>query len=385
MHDSIPWLRGIRIKKTIVNSKPIFGEQGDTKMSRTTGIFIAVSIVILVTSPTFGDWKENAKAIDMSGGEDHTLVLTQNKWPWACGPNYAYQLGIGDNTDPRKTLLRVLKGDMNSTSDYLEDINDVDAGWKHSLALESYDLSEPNCKGYVWAWGRNDEGELGNDGFGLYQDKPVQVLRGEQTPADPNNPDPNLACIIDISAGRSGEHSLAVDVNGYAYAWGMNQEGQLGNGEHGQGEREFTPVKVKGVGGQGCLANIIAVSAGADHSMALEKIDPNLNGSVYTWGANKWPGDGEYYQAGSGKLGNGTAVALSDTPVRVLSGQQDPNHPYLQEIVAISAGWNHCMALEEYDAFDPNLNGRVYAWGSNGQGWAMGAKKLDLKGFLLSY
>jgi hypothetical protein len=36
---------------------------------------------------------------------------------------------------------------MNTPSDYLEDINDIDAGWTHSLALD--------VNGFVWAWGEN--------------------------------------------------------------------------------------------------------------------------------------------------------------------------------------------------------------------------------------
>jgi alpha-tubulin suppressor-like RCC1 family protein len=84
-------------------------------MSGTKQILITVLLTIFVTSPTFADWKENATAIDVSGGEDHTLVLTANKWAWGCGNNYYYQLGIGNNQD-HKILVRVLKGDMNSTS-----------------------------------------------------------------------------------------------------------------------------------------------------------------------------------------------------------------------------------------------------------------------------
>jgi len=182
----------------------------------------------------------------------------------------------------------------------------------------------------------------------------------------------------------------------------MNREGQLGNGVSGIGSRKLTPVFVlRGEQPEDpCnpdpnLTSIVAVSAGADHSMALEKLDPddpNLNGFVYTWGANKWPGDGEGYTSGRGKLGNGTVVDLSETAVQVLRGEQDynePNHVYLKAIVAISAGWNHCMALEKYEVYDsyldatdpnytgpdPNHKGRVYIWGDNGQGWAYGWKK----------
>ena len=340
-------------------------------------LLIAVLVVLTITLATKAEYRDNSKAIKVSGGEDHTLVLTADKGAWACGPNggYAFQqyyygvLGTGseDWSLNQKTLVRVHDGAMGTESDRLEDINDIDAGWMHSLALD--------VDGFLWSWGWNSEGQLGIglSGPEAYSTTPVQVLRGEQA-QDPCQPSDYLKHIVAISAGRSGEFSLAVDANNLVYAWGMNQEGQLGNGQHGAGVRELTPVKVKGVNGQGHLQNVIVVSGGADHSMALEELDPfdpNRKGRVYTWGSNKWPGDGEKYQPGSGKLGNRSTVDLSDTPVRVLAGQQDPNDPnaFLKNIVAISAGWNHCIALEKDDPFEPNYKGRVYTWGSNGQGY----------------
>lgn len=358
-------------------------------MSRMKQVLITVLFIDIIANIAIAsNWKEDAKAIDISGGEDHTLVLTLNKWPWVCGDNYWRQLGIGNDQD-QKALVHVEDGNMVTISGHLEDINDVDAGWKHSLALESYDPCDPNCRGYVWAWGDNDKGELGDNGHNPYEATPVRVLRGEQTPTDPN--DPNLARIVDISAGRSGEHSLAVDVNGYAYAWGYNKYGQCGNDVSGDGEKEWTPVHVR----QGqqpndpCdpnnwLKHIIAVSAGEWHSMALESYDPcDPNwGRVYTWG-----NDGFVLNNGAGVLGIGDSAGDRDTPVCVRCGEQDYNEPnqiYLKHIVAISAGWDHSMALEKYDepdplekwadpngngGVDPNHKGRVYTWGNNGQGW----------------
>ncbi len=351
-------------------------------MSRTINTVIAILYILFITSATFANWKDDSKAIDISGGEDHTLVLTANKWSWSSGHNGWYQLGIGDTTESQKTLVRVLGGAMNTPG--LQDINDVDAGWKHSLALENYNPCDPNYMGFVWAWGDDEWAQLGNGPSGT-SGTPVQVLRGEQTPEDPNNPDPNLARIIEISAGRSGEHSLAVDVNGYAYAWGRNQEGQCGNAESGTGLKEDVPVHVwrgEQEPEDPCnpdpnLTRIVAVSAGEWHSMALEAYDPydpNMDGRVYTWGDDDF-----VLNNGSGVLGIGDSAGDRDTPVCVRRGQQDYNEPnqiYLRHIVAISAGWDHSMALEKYDVndpflpdFDPNHKGRVYTWGNNGQGW----------------
>lgn len=197
-------------------------------MSRMKQILTTVLFIIFVSTPAFADWKEGAKAIDISGGEDHTLVLTKNKSVWACGPNgkpgYWYGVlgtGSSDTTLVQKTLVRVWDGDMNTPSDYLEHISDIGAGWKHSLALD--------VNSYVWAWGNDDCGQLGNGPAGTSA-TPVRVLRGEQAPEDPNNPDPNLARIIALSAGRSGQHSLAVDANGYAYGWVITSTARAATG-----------------------------------------------------------------------------------------------------------------------------------------------------------
>jgi alpha-tubulin suppressor-like RCC1 family protein len=337
-------------------------------------ILIGISFIFSVTSSSFADWKENAKAIDISGGEDHTLVLTENMLPWACGDNYWRQLGTGASDD-RLTLIEV-HGKHNVG--YLKEIDDVEAGWKHSLALDVNDM--------VWAWGNNEQGQLGDaqESSPYYSATPIMVHDGEM-----NTGSGYLEYIIGSSAGRSGLHSLAVDANGYAYAWGYNKYGQCGNDANECDE--LTPVYVH----QGeqpddpndandWLKHIVDISAGSNNSIALEadlSADPNsvFEGCVYTWGCNMWgeePLD-TMITDGRGLLGNGSDVNFSDTPVKVLRGEQDVNEPnqvYLKYIVAVSAGWDHLMALEKDDPYHPNLTltGRVYTWGNNGRGWGGG-------------
>ena len=122
--------------------------------SRQTSL-IAVLVVLTITLATRADYRDNSKAIKVSGGEDHTLVVTANNQAWACGPNGGYAFGyhyfgvLGTGSEywnlTQKTLVRVDEGDMNTPSDYLENINDIDAGWMHSLALD--------VNGFVWSWG----------------------------------------------------------------------------------------------------------------------------------------------------------------------------------------------------------------------------------------
>jgi alpha-tubulin suppressor-like RCC1 family protein len=314
--------------------------------------------------------------LKVSGGEDHTLVLAENKFVWACGANYSYQLGT-DNSQDQWTLIQVEGGAMGTP--HLQDINNIAAGWMHSLALDTSD--------FVWAWGDDSCGQLGN-GPGGSSSTPIQPLGGEMGTQYLQN-------IIAISAGRSGKHSLAMDVNSLVYAWGYNKYGQCGNDVNDT--NELTPVRViRGEQPQDVnnpnlyLKHIVAIFAGADQSMAMEKDDPNdpnFNGCVYTWGTNQW-GDEEYEQGwipfGNGLLGTGSDANFSDTPVKV-HGVNDVN--FLEHIVAIAAGWDHCMALERDDPFNPSwqcptCKGRVYTWGNNGLGFGGGPSSPSVGGRL---
>jgi len=110
-----------------------------------TTLIITSLIVLAITTSALSDYRDDSRVTKISGGEDYSLILTTNKWLWATGDNYWYQLGIGDTQQEQFVPVRVHDGDMQTESDYIEDINDFDAGWMHSLALD--------VNGFVWAWG----------------------------------------------------------------------------------------------------------------------------------------------------------------------------------------------------------------------------------------
>jgi len=188
-------------------------------------------------------------------------------------------------------------------------------------------------------------------GLKIYNDDLVEYKQGSAYLKD-----------IVAATGRSGDSSLAVDCNGHVWAWGKNQLGQLGigNGFRGWwGFEQYLPKQVVG-GEQGgdYLENIIDVSGGWWHSIALEKLGTNEQhrGRVYTWGLNNYDW---YFYGSSGTLGNGSNIFDSNTPVKVFAPDRNG---YLENIVAVSANFSICMALEKIDP-EHGLYGRVFMWG----------------------
>ncbi|HKQ60524.1 MAG TPA: hypothetical protein VJS92_04515 [Candidatus Polarisedimenticolaceae bacterium] len=130
----------------------------------------------------------------------------------------------------------------------------------------------------------------------------------------------DLTNVVAVSGGVS--HTVALDGNGRVWTWGGNAHGQIGDG--GTVNR-VVPYQLPG------LTGIVAVAAGMNHTLAVTS-----TGGVYAWGENTF-----------GQLGNGNP-ADQRTPVAVAG---------VSDVVAVAAGFEHSVALDGH--------GRVWAWGHN--------------------
>ena len=88
----------------------------------------------------------------MAAGQYHSVALKSGGTVWAWGSDEYGQLGDSDAVTPDTSVpVQVI----NSDSSALAGVIAIAAGQQHSLAAKS--------DGTVWAWGRNDYGQLGNN------------------------------------------------------------------------------------------------------------------------------------------------------------------------------------------------------------------------------
>jgi uncharacterized repeat protein (TIGR02543 family) len=218
--------------------------------------------------------------------------------------------------------------------------------------------------GTVWSWGLNAKGQLG-DGTTTDSSLPVQVLSPGGTSY--------LSGIVAVMGGE--QHNFALKSDGTVWAWGLNEEDQLGDGN---ATDSSTPVQVSG------LTSIVKLAGRGYHSVAVKS-----DGTVWAWGWDEF-----------GALGNGVAdsnydytvpveVAGVTNPIMVTTGfmfsvalMQDHTLmawgnnqegeigdgtttdrltpvavPGIDQVMWVSAGWTHVVAIR--------ADGTVWVWGAN--------------------
>ncbi len=188
-----------------------------------------------------------------------------------------------------------------------------------AIAVGDDDAFALTSTGQVYAWGFNLDGELG-----------IGSTTSASTPTLVTLPAGTV--ITAISAGFI--HTLALTATGQAFAWGLNNVGQLGNPSASASVPTSTPVAVSVPAG----TSLSAVSAGYDHSLAL-----TTTGQVLAWGDNTY-----------GELGNG---ATSTTAVKSPIGATLPAGVLAS---SVSASFNDSLAV--------STTGTVLTWGENQDG-----------------
>ena len=211
---------------------------------------------------------------------------------WAWGSNQNGQVGNGETS--RWPVSRPTK--IGESSEWAR----VVGGAGHAFGLR--------LDGSLWAWGRNDFGQLGDATRITPRTLPGRVGIANDW--------------ADISS--SGSHTFAIKVDGSLWAWGDAQQSIL-LGE--EGERQlFPPTRI------GDANDWMMVATGGAHAAALK-----TDGSLWSWGRSRYLGDG--------------TTSLRKVPTRVGDSS---------DWSQVSCGAGHTMAIK--------TNGSLWGWGSNNSG-----------------
>lgn len=182
-------------------------------------------------------------------------------------------------------------------------------------------------------------------------------------------------CAVELSACESGDSVFVVLEDGSVYAWGLNDDGQLGLGDY---QNRDTPTKMSE------LENVISISTGRYGGTSAAVTS---DGEVYIWGLVYCGDDAQYqpimeryltphrvdgisnaYAVSVG--GTGFAVLCSDGSVYTWGIDDGGSNGYgehkssaipvklsLPPVNSVSRGWTAAAAVTQ--------DGKLYTWGTN--------------------
>ena len=264
--------------------------------TRYPGGFINRSAPVIV-GPTNG---EGGSAPGVWTLEQASYYTNQGTWPqrikdkplFSWGFNDVGQLAQGD-TNPRSSPVQV--GSLVSWYS-------IGAGANNAYAV--------TASGSLWAWGKDNSGQIGINT--QFEDKSSPVQVGALT---------TWAYVFDGGFNAA----FAIKTDGSLWSWGNNFFGKLGQNNK---VYKSSPVQV------GSLTNWRFVNATYNNVIAIK-----TDGTLWAWGTN-----------GDGQLGDGTVNGRS-SPVQVGSGTT---------WLTASTGYNSSFATK--------TDGTLWAWGNNSRG-----------------
>ena len=221
------------------------------------------------------------------------LVSNNMSELWACGYNLYGQLGDNTSLTNRSSPVTTAAGGTN---------------WKQ-VASGAFHTAAIKTDGTLWAWGLNNNGQLGDNSSLNSRQSPITTIAGGTNWKQ-------VAC--------GYYYTAAIKTDGTLWTWGQNNNGQLGDNTL---TNRSSPVTTAAGG-----TNWKQVACGYYHTTAIK-----TDGTLWTWGYNFF-----------GQLGNNNTVSYS-SPVTTIAGGINWSQ--------VSCGFMHTTAIK--------TDGTLWTWGKN--------------------
>ena len=226
------------------------------------------------------------------GNEGPFSVATKaDNTMWAWGYNNFGTLG--DNSRTNRSSPTQLPGTTWDT---------VTVGWKSVASVKT--------DGTLWTWGNNQAGNLGHNNDTPGYSSPTQL---------PGTNWSNSAGAI--SKGNWFSHAIKTD--GTLWGWGLNENGQIGNGSR---TYYSSPIQIPGTTWR-------SVRDGSAHTIATK-----TDGTLWVWGI-----------ANNGVSGQNTPAVRLSSPTQV----------------GTDTTWKDAQVLNYYNAYATKTDGTLWTWGQN--------------------
>jgi alpha-tubulin suppressor-like RCC1 family protein len=232
----------------------------------------------------------NWKSVACGGYNTAAIKTDGTLWIW--GNNVFGQLGVNSNVNFNQlTPVTTFSGGTTWKQ--------VACGFRYTAAIKT--------DGSLWTWGRNNEGQLG-DNTTTNRSTPVTTFAGGTNWKS-------------VSCGYN--HTAAIKTDGSLWVWGLNTSAQLGTND---GANRSTPVTTFAGG------NDWKSVSGFNHTSAIK-----TDGSLWIWGLNT-----------NGQLGDNTGAPRS-TPITTFAGGTNWK--------SVSCGGSYTTAIK--------TDGSLWVWGNS--------------------
>ena len=303
----------------------------------------------------------------------------------------SFTIPIFSNKDDNVTLkeLRIHNKSISGGAIYFnllyDNISQVSAGKEHSLLLTN--------QGTVYATGYNSFGQLGMGNNGANTDlNSFHFVSGGGIPpvtiGNPNSWPEWQGKVIQVEASRFGEYSFIVTKDGYTYATGYNNEGQLGMGNYGDNTDLNSFHFVSGGNLSEWQGKVKQISCGLEHTLLVTNDnylyvngktgnnrsgmdnDPRPNLTVFTkCRDNNFQGIVEKISAGNthsmlvttnkNVFGTGTqyVIGFEESEKEKFTKIINDNYNFQGKVKQVSSGVNHTMLV--------TTDGDIYVTGTD--------------------